>query len=151
MARTFSIITTCKGRLEHLKKSLPTMVAQSANEVIVVDYSCPQGTGKFVSATFPSVRLVSVPGQEHFSNWKARNAGAAVATSNVLIFVDADTLMAEGAIEWLASHLPPRTFGFFDSKTSRAFNRRWSEGRGQSAEGLPDRPGGGVPPRRRLR
>ena len=140
MARTFSIITTCKGRLEHLKKSLPTMVAQSANEVIVVDYSCPQGTGKFVSATFPSVRLVSVPGQEHFSNWKARNAGAAVATSNVLIFVDADTLMAEGAIEWLASHLPPRTFGFFDSKTSRAFNRRWPQGRGQSAEGLPDCP-----------
>ena len=123
MARTFSIITTCKGRLEHLKKSLPTMVAQSCDEVIVVDYSCPEGTGDFVTKNFPSVRLVSVPGQDHFSNWKARNAGAAVATSNVLIFVDADTLLADGAIEWIAAHLPPRTFGFFDSKTSRAFNR----------------------------
>jgi glycosyltransferase involved in cell wall biosynthesis len=99
------------------------MVAQSCNEVIVVDFSCPQGTGDFVSANFPSVRLVSVAGQDHFSNWKARNAGAAAATSNVLIFVDADTLLAEGAIEWIAAHLPPRTFGFFDSKTSRAFNR----------------------------
>ena len=110
VARTFSIITTCKGRLEHLKKSLPTMVAQSCNEVIVVDFSCPQGTGDFVSAKFPSVRLVSVEGQEHFSNWRARNAGAAVATSNVLIFVDADTLLADGAIEWVATNLPPRTY-----------------------------------------
>jgi glycosyltransferase involved in cell wall biosynthesis len=123
VARTFSIITTCKGRLEHLKKSLPTMVAQSCNEVIVVDFSCPQGTGAFVSANFPSVRLVSVEGEDHFSNWRARNAGAAVATSNVLIFVDADTLLAEGAIEWVATHLPPRTYGFFDGQTSRKFNR----------------------------
>ena len=123
MARTFSIITTCKGRLEHLKKSLPTMVAQRCHEVIVVDYSCPQGTGGFVSKKFPSVRLVSVEGQDHFSNWKARNAGAAVATSNVLIFVDADTLLAADAVEWVATHLPSKTFGFFDSRTSREFNR----------------------------
>jgi hypothetical protein len=99
------------------------MVAQACNEVIVVDYSCPQGTGKFVSANFPSVRLLSVEGQQHFSNWKARNAGAAAATSNVLLFVDADTLLAPGAIEWVATHLPPRTYGFFDSQTSREFNR----------------------------
>lgn len=123
MARTFSIITTCKGRLEHLKKSLPTMVAQHCDEVIVVDYSCPQGTGDFVSKKFPSVRLVSVEGQEHFSNWKARNAGAAAAHSDVLIFVDADTLLADGAVEWLAANVPPRTYGFFDSRTSRAFNQ----------------------------
>ena len=99
------------------------MVSQSCNEVIVVDFSCPQGTGDFVSAKFPSVRLVSVEGQEHFSNWKARNAGAAVATSNVLIFVDADTLLAPGAIEWAETNLPPKTYGFFDSPTSRGFNR----------------------------
>ena len=123
MARTFSIITTCKGRLEHLKKSLPTMVAQPCNEVIVVDYSCPEGTGKFVSENFPSVRLVSVEGQDHFSNWKARNAGAAIATSNVLVFIDADILLAENAIEWISANVPPRTYGFFDSPTSRAFNR----------------------------
>jgi glycosyltransferase involved in cell wall biosynthesis len=98
------------------------MVAQSCDEVIVVDFSCPQGTGDFVSANFPSVRVVSFDGQEHFSNWKARNAGAAAATSDVLIFVDADTLLADGAIEWVAANVPPRTYGFFDSRTSRAFN-----------------------------
>jgi len=123
VARTFSIITTCKGRLEHLKKSLPTMIAQPCNEVIVVDYSCPQGTGAFVSSNFPSVRIVTVEGQDHFSNWKARNAGAAVAKSDVLIFVDADTLLAEDAAQWIAAHVPPRTFGYFDTKTSQGFNR----------------------------
>src|SRR4029079_5623520 len=119
LARTFSIITTCKGRLEHLQASLPKMMAQCANEVIVWDYSCPQGTGEFVTANFPSVRLVSVPGQKHFSNWKARNSGAAVATSDVLVFVDADTVMAEGAIDWLSKNLPERPFAFFHSSHSR--------------------------------
>jgi glycosyltransferase involved in cell wall biosynthesis len=123
VARTFGIITTCKGRLDHLKVSLPKMLAQGCNEVVVVDYSCPQGTGEFVSANFPSVNLVSVPGQAHFSNWKARNAGAARARSDVLIFVDADTILADGAVEWIAANIPPRTYGFFDTPTSRAFNQ----------------------------
>ena len=123
MARTFSIITTCKGRLEHLKATLPSMVAQGANEVIVVDFSCPEKTGEWVAANFPSVRVVSVTGREHFSNWTARNAGASVATSDVLLFVDADTFLAEGAIEWLSSHLPEQRFGFFKRDASQSFNK----------------------------
>jgi glycosyltransferase involved in cell wall biosynthesis len=123
VARTFAIVTTCKGRLEHLKASLPRMVAQNCNEAIVVDYSCPQGTAAYVSENFPSVRVVPVEGQTHFSNWRARNAGAAVASSDVLVFVDADTILAEGAIDWIAAHVPPRTFGYVDSATSRAFNQ----------------------------
>src|SRR5436305_27640 len=99
------------------------MVAQNCKEVIVVDYSCPQGTGEYVTEHFPSVRLVSISGETHFSNWKARNAGAAAATADVLIFVDADTILADGAVDWLAANLPEQTYGFFPSTTSRAFNR----------------------------
>ena len=100
------------------------MVAQGAKEVIVVDaISCPEGTGDYVAAHFPAVHVVRVEGQEHFLNWKARNAGAAAANSDVLVFVDADTSMADGAIEWLAGHLPPRSYGFFDTRTSQSFNR----------------------------
>ncbi len=69
------------------------------------------------------MRVVSVTGEEHFSNWKARNAGASVASSDVLVFVDADTLLADGAIAWLSENLPAQAYGFFDSKTSRAFNK----------------------------
>lgn len=98
------------------------MLAQGAEEVIVVDYSCPQGTSEFVAENYPSVRLVSVPGQVHFSNWKARNAGAAVARSDLLVFVDADTVLADGAIDWLGNNLPEKAYGFFPTDTSRSFN-----------------------------
>ena len=46
MAPKFSIVTTCKGRLGNLKQSLPTFVAEAAAEVVVVDYDCPEGTGR---------------------------------------------------------------------------------------------------------
>lgn len=123
LERTFAIITSCKGRLDHLKETLPQMVDQAAHEVIVVDFSCPQGTGDYVAANFPSVRVVSLPGEEHFSNWRARNAAAAVAASEILVFVDADTKLASGAIGWLSKHLPERVYGFFKRTTSESFNQ----------------------------
>lgn len=123
MARTSSIITTCKGRLDHLKATLPKMIAQGAREVIVVDYSCPERAGEFIAANFPAVRLVSVEGEAHFSNWKARNAGASVATSDLLLFVDADTNLADGALGWLSEHFPEESYGFFDRKTSSSFSQ----------------------------
>ena len=123
LERTFAIITSCKGRLDHLKETLPQMVDQAAHEVIVVDFSCPQGTGDYVATNFPSVRVVSVPGEEHFSNWRARNAAAAVATSEMLVFVDADTKLAGGAIGWLSKNVPERVYGFFKRATSESFNQ----------------------------
>ena len=59
-APVFSIVTTCKGRLEHLKQSLPRMAAQAGAEVIVVDYDCPDGAGAWVAENFPAVRVVRV-------------------------------------------------------------------------------------------
>jgi hypothetical protein len=121
--RSFSIITACKGRLDHLKRTLPRMVAQGAAEVIVVDYSCPEGTGDYVEKNFPSVRVVRVEGEAGFSNWKARNRGAEAATSDVLIFCDADTILAEDAVAKISAALPPRTYGFFSRGATLHFNR----------------------------
>ena len=123
MGRTFSIITTSMGRLEHLKLSVPNMLLHGCREVIVVDYSCPERSGDFVQRHFPSANVVRVEGEAYFSNWRARNAGAAVATSDVLVFCDADTLLAEDAIGWLDSHLPEKSFGFFDRSASARFNK----------------------------
>lgn len=110
------------GRLSHLKVSLPKLVSQDAREVIVVDYSCPERTGDYVKANFPTVRVVSIEGKNHFSNWEARNSGASAATSDVLVFVDADIILADGALYRLAEHLPQDAYGFFTSKNSAAFN-----------------------------
>jgi len=89
-----SIITTCKGRLAHLKQTLPAMVAQADTEVIVVDYACPEGTADWVAATFPQVRVVRIERAPFFNVARARNLGAAQAHGRWLCFVDADILLA---------------------------------------------------------
>ena len=124
MTRTFSIITTCKGRLDHLKQSLPTMVRQAGAEVIVVDYACPEDAGAYVSKHFPSAQVVKVDGEEGFSNWRARNRGAAVAKGDMLVFCDADTFLAEGALQTIAESVPEKSFGFFTRHSTTQFNRK---------------------------
>lgn len=123
LRRSYSIITTSMSRLEHLKLSLPSMLAQPAAEVVVVDYSCPEGTGAHVREQFPNVRVVEVPGMNQFSNWSARNAGAADANGDVLVFCDADTVLAPNALAWLDDNMPPRTFGAFSREATGKFNK----------------------------
>ena len=48
-----SAIVTCKGRLEHLKQTLPLLMAMPDSEVIVVDYDCPDRSGDWVRAEHP--------------------------------------------------------------------------------------------------
>jgi glycosyltransferase involved in cell wall biosynthesis len=123
-ARTFSIITVSKGRLDHLKQTLPRMLALGAAEVIVVDYSCPEGTGDYVQEHFPEARVVRVEDETYFSNWKARNAGAAAAAGDMLVFCDADTLLADNALERIDEQTPDRSFGFFKRAATQGFNKK---------------------------
>jgi glycosyltransferase involved in cell wall biosynthesis len=90
----FSIITVSKGRLEHLRQSLPRALAQPDTEVIVVDYDCPDGTGAAVARDFPAARLVAVTDAPLLNVARARNLGAAAAKGEWLIFLDADILIA---------------------------------------------------------
>jgi GT2 family glycosyltransferase len=86
-------ITTCKGRLEHLKQSLPSIAGQRGVSCIVVDYSCPEGAGDWVEAHFPQVRVVRVEGEPIFNRSRARNFGAAAADAPWLAFLDADVVL----------------------------------------------------------
>ena len=122
-ARAFSIVTACMDRLDDLKRSLPLMLDQGCAEVIVVDFSCPQETAAYVAKHFPSVRVVSVEGQKFFSNWKARNAGAAVATSDMLLFCDADVVLAKNAVDWIADNLPENALGHFTNESVRQLEK----------------------------
>ncbi len=89
-----SFITTCMGRLDHLRQSLPTWLVQPDSEVVVVDYSCPQQSGEWVERTRPDVKVVRVPNEPYFNLSRARNAGAGAASGRWLCMVDADVLMA---------------------------------------------------------
>jgi hypothetical protein len=92
-------VTTSKGRLAHLRESLPRMVAQADCSCVVVDYSCPDGSGDWVEANHPGVRVVRVPDQQGYHASAARNAGASVADAPWIAFVDADVCLEPGFAE----------------------------------------------------
>jgi glycosyltransferase involved in cell wall biosynthesis len=117
LARKATIITTCMGRLEHLKRTLPAMLRQEC-EVVVVDYSCPEQSGAWVEEKYPGVKVVRVAGQDTFSNWKARNSGAGEATGDLLIFCDADVVLRDGAVAEVVDSLPDRSFGRYRGPVS---------------------------------
>lgn len=91
---TLCYITTCKGRLHHLKQTLPRVVDQPGVACVVVDYACPDGTADWVQANFPQVSVVRVSGEPGFSASRARNLGASAADAPWLAFFDADILWA---------------------------------------------------------
>jgi glycosyltransferase involved in cell wall biosynthesis len=121
-APTYSIVTTCKGRLDDLKQSLPRFVAQSDAEVIVVDYDCPQKTAAYVRQTYPTVKVVSVTDRPLFNLPDARNCGVAEATGKVLVFLDADVIAAEDFLARLQFPVGKKVHGRFAPKKSNSLN-----------------------------
>jgi glycosyltransferase involved in cell wall biosynthesis len=104
-APRLSIITTCKARVHHLRRSLPSFLAQPDSEVIVVDYDCPDDTAGICAREFPSVRVVKVENAPRFSAARARNFGAAAARGEWIAFFDADIVMAPDFVRRLGSAL----------------------------------------------
>jgi len=89
-----SFVVTCKGRLAQLQATLPSLLAQPDCECIVVDYDCPQGSGKWVREHHPAAQLVAVRDEPIFQLSRARNQGAAVARGDWLCFIDVDVAVA---------------------------------------------------------
>jgi hypothetical protein len=89
------VIVTCKGRLHHLKQTLPRFLEKNV-EVTLVDYSCPDGAGKWAKSNFPQVRVVNVPNQSGFHLARARNLGAKQTPRGWYCFFDADLVLKPG-------------------------------------------------------
>lgn len=88
-----SVVIPCKGRLSHLRQTLPYWLEQETppHEIIVVDYGCPEHCGDWVESNLPNVRLVRATNNATLYNGsRARNIGASAATGNYLAFADAD-------------------------------------------------------------
>lgn len=113
MTPKYSIVTTCKGRLGNLKRTLPQFLKQRDSEVIVVDYDCPDGTSSYVTATHPRARLVTVRDKPKFNLPHARNLGAAEAQGEILVFLDADIVVSDDFTGTLDSALRPGSFAVF--------------------------------------
>lgn len=106
----FTFVTTCKGRLAHLKRSLPRMCAQAGAQVVVVDYSCPDGAADWVRANHPGVQVVQVTDDAPFVVSRARNLGGAAVTTPWLMFIDADMLLADDFLQQVLPLLRPSLF-----------------------------------------
>lgn len=93
-----SIVVTCKGRLHHLQRTLPSMLVQRCSfsyEVVIVDFGCPQGTfdwGRSLDIRNVAVAKVMNDTNE-FQRSRSRNCGARVANGLLLAFVDADIFL----------------------------------------------------------
>ncbi|HEX4197177.1 MAG TPA: glycosyltransferase [Caulobacteraceae bacterium] len=105
-----SAITTCKGRLEHLKETLPALMADPELEVVVVDYDDPDGAGDWVRANHPDARVVAVADRPFFNRSEAKNLGAAAASGDWLFFIDADVHVGAGLTQGVQALLRPRVF-----------------------------------------
>ena len=105
-----AFITTCKGRLKHIQKTLPTLLAENPHEIILVDYGCPQSTGDWVEITYPSVKVVRVTDDPAFCTARARNMGARHSTAQWICFIDGDVSVAPGFLQWLYSNVKPNNY-----------------------------------------
>src|SRR6185369_6037579 len=94
-------VTTCKGRLHHIQRTLPLIVAQLPKEVVVVDYGCPQSVGDWVETHFPNVTVVRVGDDPGFCLSRARNIGARQTSAPWICFTDADALITSGWTDWM--------------------------------------------------
>lgn len=110
---TVSIITRCKGRLKHLKKTLRLMLQQDYlfTEIIVVNYSSPDGLhdwlyDKWLKQTQIG-RLIEayVPDKDYFHHAHSRNIGLRAAQGDYVLFLDADVQASTSLVSHLIKRL----------------------------------------------
>lgn len=105
-----AFVTTSKGRLHHIRETLPRIVGQAPAEIIVVDYGCPDGTAAWVEAHYPGVKVVRVDDDPGFCLPRARNLGAAQASAPWICFIDADIRIQPGWVDWMRQQLASGRF-----------------------------------------
>jgi len=108
---SIAFVTTSKGRLHHIQQTLPRIVRENPDQIIVVDYACPQGTGDWVANDYPQVQVVRVNGDPGFCLPLARNLGSQTVRADWIFFIDADILVQPGLVNWLRANL--KSGGFY--------------------------------------
>jgi glycosyltransferase involved in cell wall biosynthesis len=95
-----SVVIPCFRQAHFLPEALASAFAQThpAVETIVVNDGSDDNTDEVARTFLPRIRYVS---QKNAGLPAARNAGIEVATGKYLLFLDADDLLHERAIEWL--------------------------------------------------
>lgn len=105
-----SYCTTCKGRLHHLKQTLPVNLAAEAGnpnvEFVILDYGSEDGLGEWIHANYqPEIESGRIryarSEQPHFRMAHAKNMAHRVATGDILCNLDADNVIAPDFSKYL--------------------------------------------------
>lgn len=116
----FSLIVVCKGRLERLRLAIGGYIATGAAEIIVVDYNCPDGCGKWVEENYPAVKVVRCADPGEFKLAAGRNRGAEVAKSPWLVFADIDVSFTDDFKKHMEAVNPAYFYTVDDSDPRKA-------------------------------
>lgn len=108
--KDLSIVVTCKGRLDHLKQTVKSLLSIGDTTIILVDYSCPDECGKWAHEQFPEIQVVYVPDRPNFNASEARNIGALAAKTHWIGFIDVDVAARPELSNFIMDSLRP---GFF--------------------------------------
>ena len=108
-------VTTCKGRLQHLSKTLPKNMADNAGyhncKFVVLDYGCTDGTSEYLkrdhAADIESGRLIAYRYNTNssFNVAHAKNIAARCAIlegADILVTVDADNFTGQNFAQFIA-------------------------------------------------
>jgi hypothetical protein len=98
-----SLLVPARDEEGNLRRTLATLLAQPAREVLVLDDGSRDGTAEIITAaTRDDPRLRLITGAALPDGWKGKNWAchqlAAAATGNPLVFCDADVSLAPGAL-----------------------------------------------------
>ena len=118
-------VTTCRGRLHHIQRTLPLIVAERPDEITVVDHDCPQGTGAWVESNYPDVKVLYIKDGAPFNVSRARNVGIRASAADVLCVIDADVLVAPGFVSWIRQKAGERTFFRQATDNGRRLTETW--------------------------
>lgn len=107
-----SVITTCKGRLDHLKRMVRSLKRSDDCEweLIIVDYNCPDKTWEWVTyMQADDERISCVKANVGMKDWNlanARNLGFSQVEHNLMVlFADADTIFEMYTLREIWHHL----------------------------------------------
>ena len=112
---SISAVVCCKGWFSATHESIAYLgtifnrqIRPHVDEIILVDYDCPQGVSKwFLTDGNPLIKLVRVPKTDVWHMNHARNCGAKFATKERLLFLDLGyrlTMVTTGQIRSLPDH-----------------------------------------------
>ncbi|TMA58639.1 MAG: glycosyltransferase [Deltaproteobacteria bacterium] len=98
-----SVVIPAHDEERYVGRTLATLRAATPFEVLVVANACRDRTADVARAAGAAVLRTSVRGVSH-----ARNLGARASRGELLLFLDADTTLAPGALDAIAAAVPAR-------------------------------------------